>query len=135
MGIPSRVLIAKNAKACDSTKSPSISYFSIGSNCNSKKFFFILSNKYEFFLPPPHTNHLLVEVLFFSLKYLMASDKSLAVKLVIVAAPFSNERPLQKRYQNFLHLKIFHNFDFEKNFLGPDLKLIYRFFHFRKLIH
>ena len=107
MGIPSRVLIAKNAKACDSTKSPSISYFSIGSRCNSKKFFFILSNKYEFFLPPPHTNHLLVEVLFFSLKYLMASDKSLAVKLVIVAAPFSNERPFAKKISKFFISKDF----------------------------
>ena len=59
IGSPFKDLIAKKAKACDSIKSPSILYLSIGSRLIFLKLCLILSNRYLFFLPPPHTNHLL----------------------------------------------------------------------------
>ena len=67
MGIPSKDLIAKKAKACDSIKSPSILYWSIESKFIWLKLSLILYKRYLFFLPPPHTIHLPIDDLVISL--------------------------------------------------------------------
>ena len=79
-------LIARYAKACDSTKSPWI----LSSSINLILlliFFSILSIKNLFFLPPPHA-YIFFPSIFF--------DKISEVYSVNVAAPSLNERPFIK---------------------------------------
>ena len=86
-------LIARKAKARDSTKSPLTPYLSIGSIIKfCGIFFFILSIKILFFLPPPQTKTFLTLVV----NEDKASPIIFAVKSVSVAVPSSRESPLAK---------------------------------------
>ena len=102
MGKPLADLIDKNAKACDSIKSPSILNSSIATTSHFN-LFFIFSNINLFFLPPPdNINFILLSlcifVSFFNLQHIFS-----AVYSVIVAAPSSKERPLTKpRSKSFI---------------------------------
>ena len=90
-------LIAKNAKAWDSIKSPSILYLSIFSKVIVDKVFsFIFLIKILFFLPPPQ----IIMFCIFSLEFFIDKDNSspimLAVNSVRVATPSSKFKPLTK---------------------------------------
>ena len=81
-------LIARNAKACDSIKSPSNAKLSIGCKLLIN-FLEILLSKNLFFLPPPLTRTFLT-----SGSALIALDIIYEVYSVSVAAPSSNDSPL-----------------------------------------
>ena len=90
-------LTAKNAKACDSIKSPSILKSSINFRLISfDRFSFILLIKTLFFLPPPQINILFILFLDFFKKKDNSSLRILAVNSVSVATPSSRFNPLVK---------------------------------------
>ena len=60
------------------------------------KYFFKQSNKYLFFLPPPHIKIFLTKTFFFLNNNVSESPRILAVNSVRVAAPSSIYNPLEK---------------------------------------
>ena len=96
-------LIARNANAWDSTKSPFISSSSIGFNAiEAFKFCLIFSTKILFFLPPPHKRTVSIERFKFEMRSDNSVPKRLAVNSVKVKAPSSNVRPLAKEMSKSL---------------------------------